>query len=433
MTTAATTLLGLALPVTGELSGTWGDTVNNSLTALLDTAVAGTTTLSTDADVTLTTTTLSANQARQAVILWTAGGTATRTITAPAQSKTYIVINKTSSTQSIKIVGVGPTTGVTIIAGEECLVAWNGVDFVKVASNSSFDAPVVIEGTTTSAALRITQLGTGNALLVEDAANPDSTPFVIDSGGKVLVGLTSSRTNNLSSGSLFQVEAVNSAATGAVLRNSADTGGAGLILGKSRGTAVGSFTAVVSGDRLGTLSFSGTDGTSVLSAATILSEVDGTPGTSDMPGRLVFSTTADGAATPTERMRIDSSGNVLIGTTTSPAGSNELVLGGDYIEGVVAIGNSSTTKTISLANGTFQTVTMTGNCTFTMPTAIAGKSFILICTQDATGSRTAVFTSVKWPGGTAPTLTTTATTGVDILTFVSNGTSWFGTYAQAFA
>ena len=115
MTTAATTLLGLALPVTGELSGTWGDTVNNSLTSLLDTAVAGTTTLSSDADVTLTTTTLASNQARQAVILLTAGGTATRTITAPAQSKTYIVINKTSSTQSIKIVGVGPTTGVTIV------------------------------------------------------------------------------------------------------------------------------------------------------------------------------------------------------------------------------------------------------------------------------------------------------------------------------
>ena len=105
----------------------------------------------------------------------------------------------------------------------------------------------------------------------------------------------------------------------------------------------------------------------------------------------------------------------------------------NYVEAVVAIGNSGTTQTLALTNGTVQTVTMTGNCTFTMPTATAGKSFILIATQDATGSRTAVFTSVKWPGGTAPTLTTTATTGVDILTFVANGTSWFGTYAQAFA
>ena len=131
MTTAATSLLGLALPVTGELSGTWGDTVNNSITSLLDSAVAGTTTLSTDADVTLTTTTLAANQAREAIILWTAAGTVTRTITAPAQSKTYVVINK-SSTQSIKLVGAGPTTGITVLPGESTYAAWNGSDFVKV-------------------------------------------------------------------------------------------------------------------------------------------------------------------------------------------------------------------------------------------------------------------------------------------------------------
>lgn len=113
-------------------------------------------------------------------------------------------------------------------------------------------------------------------------------------------------------------------------------------------------------------------------------------------------------------------------TLTNPTVTN-------YVETVVAIGNSGTSQTLSLTNGTVQTVTMTGNCTFTMPTATAGKSFILICTQDGTGSRTAVFTSVKFPGGTAPTLTVTATTGVDILTFVANGTSWFGTAAQAFA
>lgn len=134
MATAYTSLLGLALPVTGELSGTWGDTVNNAITSLLDTAVAGTTTISADSDITLTTTTGASNQSRQAIILWTAGGTTLRTITAPAQSKVYIVINKTSSTQSIKLVGVGPTTGVTIVAGEYAVCAWNGVDFVKVSN-----------------------------------------------------------------------------------------------------------------------------------------------------------------------------------------------------------------------------------------------------------------------------------------------------------
>jgi hypothetical protein len=134
MTTGNTTLLGLALPVEGELDGTWGDVVNNSLTSLVDSAVAGTTTLSADADVTLTDTTLSANQARQAVLLWTASnGASTRNVTAPARSKPYIVIN--AGTGSIVLRGAGPTTGVTIISGERCLAAWNGSDFVKVASS----------------------------------------------------------------------------------------------------------------------------------------------------------------------------------------------------------------------------------------------------------------------------------------------------------
>jgi len=134
MTINYTTLLGLAKPVTGTEANTWGTVVNDEITSLLDTAVAGTTTISSDADVTLTTTSGAANTSRQAVLLWTASGTVTRTITAPAQSKVYVVINKTGSTQSIKLVGVGPTSGVTIIAGESAVCSWNGVDFIKIGS-----------------------------------------------------------------------------------------------------------------------------------------------------------------------------------------------------------------------------------------------------------------------------------------------------------
>jgi hypothetical protein len=136
MTTAYTSLLGLALPVTGELSGTWGDTVNTAITSLLDTAIAGTTSITTDADITLSTTTGASNQARQAIILWNpASGTTTRNITAPAQSKIYTVINASGGTQSIVIRGAGPTTGVTIVKGESATVAWNGSDFVKVSTS----------------------------------------------------------------------------------------------------------------------------------------------------------------------------------------------------------------------------------------------------------------------------------------------------------
>ena len=146
MATGNTTLLGLALPVEGELDGTWGDVVNASITSLVDSAIAGTTTLSANADVTLTTTALAANQARQAVILWTASnGATTRNITAPAQSKPYIVIN--AGTGSIVLRGVGPTTGVTIVAGEKCLAAWNGSDFVKISSTVSSNITYTPAGT----------------------------------------------------------------------------------------------------------------------------------------------------------------------------------------------------------------------------------------------------------------------------------------------
>ena len=147
-------LLGLALPTTGDLSGTWGTTVNDSITQLLDSAVAGTTTLSADTDVTLSTTNGAANQARNAVILWTASnGATTRNITAPAQSKAYLVIN--SGTGSIVIRGAGPTTGVTIPASARALVAWNGSDFVKIVSN-----PVALT-TDVTGTLPIANGGTG--------------------------------------------------------------------------------------------------------------------------------------------------------------------------------------------------------------------------------------------------------------------------------
>jgi hypothetical protein len=111
-------------------------------------------------------------------------------------------------------------------------------------------------------------------------------------------------------------------------------------------------------------------------------------------------------------------------TLTNPTVTN-------YVESVVAIGNSSTAQTLSLTSGTVQTCTLTGNCTFTMPTATAGKSFILILSTGA-GSFTGTFTSVKWPNNTAPTITTTASRW-DILTFVADGTNWYGNIAQAYA
>ena len=144
MTVNRTTLLDLPLPVTGTESGTWGDTTNNGLTQYLDIAIAGTLVLSTDADVTLTSTegdssatNIGATTAQYAILRWTATGSTTRNITALAQSKTYVVINATGGTQSIVLRGAGPTTGVTIISGEKAFCVWNGSDFVKVSSSAA--------------------------------------------------------------------------------------------------------------------------------------------------------------------------------------------------------------------------------------------------------------------------------------------------------
>ena len=110
----------------------------------------------------------------------------------------------------------------------------------------------------------------------------------------------------------------------------------------------------------------------------------------------------------------------------------------DYAETVVASTSSGTSQTLVLTAGNVIAFSMTGNCTFTMPsgsTLQAGSSLTLILTQDGTGSRTGAFTSVKWAGGTAPTLTTTATSGIDILTFYTfNGGAspvWYGFVAGA--
>ena len=147
-------LLGLALPTTGDLSGTWGTTVNDAITNLIDSAVAGTTTLSANADVTLSTTNGSANQARNAVILWTASNGATiRYVTAPAQSKAYVVIN--AGTGAVVVRGAGPTPGVSIPSGAKTLIAWNGSDFVSISS-TVFSGLISVDGTSSSgAAIRL--------------------------------------------------------------------------------------------------------------------------------------------------------------------------------------------------------------------------------------------------------------------------------------
>ena len=135
----------------------------------------------------------------------------------------------------------------------------------------------------------------------------------ITSAGKFLIGSTAARSESNGFAAPLQVEGTNTATSSVIIaRNSANASSSNLIFQKSRGTSTGSNTVIQSGDAVGTIIFEGSDGTNTDSLASIIGACDGTPGTNDVPGRLVFSTTADGAATPTERLRIDSSGNLGI-------------------------------------------------------------------------------------------------------------------------
>ena len=129
----------------------------------------------------------------------------------------------------------------------------------------------------------------------------------------------------------------------------------------------------------------------------------------------------------------------LAAAVSDETGSGSLVFGTNptltnYVESVVTIGTVTTSHTIALTSGTVQTATLTAStaCTFTMPTATAGKSFILLLKQAAsTGNGTATFTGVKFSTLGAPVITATAGK-MDILTFVADGTNWYGSYTQGY-
>jgi hypothetical protein len=145
MPSAYTDLLKLVQPVTGELTNTWGNVTNSTLTQFVENAIAGFQTFSvTSTDWTLSTTTpgdtaaASTNAARYAILITTGTPATTRYIYAPQQSKTYVVINNCTDSSSVYIRGgtsSSYTTGVEIEAGSSALVAWDSSanDFIKVA------------------------------------------------------------------------------------------------------------------------------------------------------------------------------------------------------------------------------------------------------------------------------------------------------------
>jgi hypothetical protein len=173
---------------TGEQAGTWGTSTNTNLGTAIEQAIGGYVSVAfTGLTKSLTLTNTSAAQDARALYLnltGTPGGAATLEV--PAIQKAYIIKNATTGGFAVtaKVSGM---TGVLIPNGKTMLVYNNGTDVVVAHDN--FSAPVTINVNSASDALRITQTGSGNALLVEDEANPDTSPFVVDSAGRVGIGI----------------------------------------------------------------------------------------------------------------------------------------------------------------------------------------------------------------------------------------------------
>ena len=217
---------------------------------------------------------------------------------------------------SAGLVGIGTTSPSTYNAN---LAVFDGAG----------DGAVAIAQSTSSTRLQsngqdfyINLKGTGSTVFRRGASDTESAR--IDSSGRLLVGTSTARSSGLGSGISLLVEGAPDTINIGTVRNSNNASSAKFVLAKTRGSAVGSNTAVQSDDSLGVLEFDGADGTQLLCGASIEVAVDGTPGANDMPGRLVFSTTADGAASPTEAMRINSAGQIGLGDT-NPAAAAERV------------------------------------------------------------------------------------------------------------
>ena len=247
-------------------------------------------------------------------------------------------------------------------------------------TGGTLTGPTTISVNSSSNALSITQVGSGNALYIEDVA-ADATPFVVSSTGVLGIGTTTP--DNVTSAGIALVSN-DGFFPQVVTRNKTNDANASYqVFDKDRAGAI-----VQNGDILGNIVFRAFDGSNYDQAAAIIAAVEGAPGLNDTPGALSFLTTADGAASPTERLRIQSTGAVAFRNAIT--------------EQVFTL----TGTALNPANGTVQTITLASNTTFTDSLA-SGQSMILGI--DDGSARTVTWPTITWTTNpaAAPTLPTT--------------------------
>ena len=371
------------------------------------------------------------------------------TFTSPSTLARTTILSSSNAGSAVNFTAGTKNVFITYPAGRSVLANSSGVVPVNVGGTgaSTLTANNVILGNGTSAVQFVAPGTNGNVLTSNGTTWASTTPAA---GPATYVRTAFTATGGQTTFSVaYTVGAVEVFVNG-ILLNSAD-------YTASNGTSVVLASACLAGDIVEFIAVS--NGTLSLSAVTVGSTVvsGGVSGrilydNAGVVGETATITAAQGgtgAATLTANNVIlgngtsavqfvapSTSGYMLVSNGTTWSSSNTITstilsaptINDGYTEETTTA-NTTTAYTILLSGGTFQILTLTGNCTFTFPTATAGQSFMMFLKQDATGSRTVTWPAVvKWPSSTAPTITATASKG-DKFVFTADGTNWLGSVA----
>jgi hypothetical protein len=416
MTTAYTPILQLALPVTGELNGVWGSTLNDSVTSMVEQAIAGLATINTwtTASHTLTTADGTTDEARCAILQCSGAPGAAATVICPAFSKVYIIKNSVTGGFAVTL-KTSAGTGISVANGGTALLYCDGTN---VVSGGGLNGDVVGPASATDTAIATFDGVTGK--LIKNNASVTIAANVITALGfsgplNGTVGATTPAT-----GKFTTVESTITTGT-APLVVASTTNVANLNASSLSGATFaspGSIGSTTAGS--GAFTTLSATGVTTLSAGTL-----GAPAltTSGDTNTGMFFPAADTIALVeggTEVIRINSSSNVGIGTS-SPA-AKLAVVGTGYSPAITLTDGATLNWDTSL--GQVAQVTLGGNRTFAAPTNLVdGGFYSLLIIQDGTGSRTISWNAVfDFAGGTAPTLSTAAG-AKDLITWRSDGTN----------
>jgi hypothetical protein len=413
MTTAYTSLLGLALPVTGELSGTWGDTVNDYITKYIDAAVAGAQTISgSQTAVTLSTTNgTSLSQAgsgatgsAQYQIINCTGNPATAlTVTVPSASKVYLVLNNTSTSQTVTVKG-SATTGVTVAAARSALIAWNGTDFELVASTDASQLGgilAVANGGTGQSSYTDGQLLIGNSTgntLTKSTLTAGSGVSISNGSGSITISATGLGGTVTSVSFTGGIVSVATATTTPALTVAGTSGGIPYFSSSSTWASSGALAAnaLVVGGGAGVAPSTITTGTGVVTALGV-----------NVGSSGAFVTNGGALGTP-------SSGNL---TNTTVDGTNKV-----GYRNLPAVGTKSSSYTLAVADvGKYVQLTTGGSIVIPTSTFAEGDAITLF--NNTTGNITITCSApTAYIAGfnTVKTSMTLTTRGVATILFISS-------------